>query len=406
VAILVDAAGGRRTYQVVRTHGGGSGWKQRYHVRVGSYHYILPIQWNEAPRQWVAYNPQNWFSAGGTAKAPGPAQSYEHNCVGCHSTGLQVAHDAAKITAGVRYTEGNIGCESCHGPGSTHTLSKDESDIFNPRRLLTKTSGVFDFAGNLVETEQARQAYQNYLRANETCGQCHDRGVSNAAASYQTAFADGTHEYPYIHARGERGAYRVGEPLSWYYAERPGRWGDTRYDYVNSSKQHHQQWADMVEAVRDSRSGMNHAKNPFDLVSCFDCHNPHGSSIPPQLRQTSTDNTLCLSCHGGYGPFAPGPGETIEDAARRHGKHVIYSPGGSGSSRCTGCHMVRTAKSAVDRDISSHTFAVVVPQESRDMKAAGAAPIPNTCDGCHRNDSDLGVFRFEFYFGQRSPVTP
>jgi hypothetical protein len=68
--------------------------------------------------------------------------------------------------------------------------------------------------------------------------------------------------------------------------------------------------------------------------------------------------------------------------------------------------MPRTAKSAVDRDISAHTFKVVVPHESREMQRASQAPIPNSCDGCHRNDADLGVVRYEVKYGAPAPVGP
>lgn len=399
-ATLIDVAGGRRTYTVLRTHGGGSGWKQRYHVRIGGLFYLLPIQWNEPTRQWVAYNPQYWFNPDGTPRDPLPSDSYEQDCIGCHSTGLKVAHDASNVTTGVRFVEGNIGCEACHGPGSTHALTRNAGDILNPRRLITRTAGVFDLQGNLVDSA----AYDGYLRANEVCGQCHHRGESNAASDFRNAFATGTHEYPYLHARGEDGAYRPGEPLSWYFRDRTGRWGDTRYDHVSSSRQHHQQWGDLLEAVRDPRSPDNHARNPFYLVACFDCHSPHGSALPYQLRQTANENTLCLSCHAGHGPFAPAPGSTVEAAALAHSRHFAYDPGGSGQARCTGCHMPRTAKSAVDRDISSHTFSIIVPQESRDM--AGTPRVPNSCDNCHRNDADFGVLRWEVFFGPRSPVAP
>jgi predicted CXXCH cytochrome family protein len=400
-ATLIDKNGGRRDYVVARTHGGGSGWKQRYHVKIGNSYYVLPIQWNEPTRAWVNYKPEYWFDADGTARDPVPSQSYEHNCIGCHSTGLRVRHDESGITAQATYTEGNIGCEACHGPGSTHALTRNAGDIINPRRWLSETAAVFDGTGALTNGP----AHERYLRANEACGRCHHRGESNAAADFENpnAYVAGTHEYPYIHARGEDGAYRVGEPLAWSYKDKAGRWGDTRYDVVNSSKQHHQQWADMVESAK--RAG-THARNPYQLVACFDCHSPHGSSIEHDLRQTAKDNTLCLTCHGGHGPFAPSGGQSVADAAREHSKHSYYQPGVDGAGRCIGCHMPRTAKSAVDRDISAHTFKVVVPHESREMQRASQAPIPNSCDGCHRNDADLGVVRYEVKYGAPAPITP
>ena len=61
-ATLVDAKDASKevTYAVVRTFGGW-GWKQRYQVRIGNNHYILPFQWNQATSRWVPYNLQNWY---------------------------------------------------------------------------------------------------------------------------------------------------------------------------------------------------------------------------------------------------------------------------------------------------------------------------------------------------------
>lgn len=400
-ATLIDSAGARRAFDVTRTQGGGAGWAQRFQARVGGFYQLLPMQWNEvAPRAWVPYKPEYWFDAQGVGIAPTSSVSFEQQCIGCHSTGLQIAHDANNVATRVSYTETNIGCEACHGPGSVHSLSRNAGDIVNPRRLIKKTAGVFDSAGALVDSA----AYDGYLRANEVCGQCHSRGVSNASASYQSALTEGTHPFPWLHARGDSGAYQVGEKLDWYLGDRAERWGDTRYDRVASSASSNQQWQDLLE---DRKGGATHAKNPAHLVACFDCHNPHGSSFAASTRQPAGDNTLCVSCHAGNGPFAANsPTDTLEAAAMRHTRHFRYSPGDDGQARCIGCHMPRTAQSVTPRDISSHTFRRVPPHESLAMRNAGQTPVPNSCDQCHRNDNDLGARRYELIFGPPAPVAP
>lgn len=398
-ATLVDAAGARRTFDVARTHGGGRGWKQRYQVKLGTLYYALPIQWNEATRGFVAYKPEYWFNAAGAGITPTAGVSYEQNCIGCHSTGLRVAHDAGGVVTSVSYAEGNIGCEACHGPGSRHVQTRSAADIVNPRRLITRTEGVFSESGVLLDDA----AYAGFLRANEACGQCHARGVSNAAPDFQSATAPGSAEYPYAHARGEDGAYQVGEPLDWFLLDRAGRWTDTLYDRVRSSKQHHQQWSDTVEA---RAHGGVHAQNARRLVACFDCHSPHGSALPAQLRQTAVDNTLCLSCHADRGPLTRAPGESVEAAALRHSAHFRYTPSAEGQARCIGCHMPRTAKSGAVYDIASHTMRPIAPHESRAMRDRGEAPIPNSCNSCHPTDSDEGARRYELLFGPPTPVAP
>ncbi len=64
---LIDAkdASKKATYTVVRTYGGW-GWKQRYQVKIGDSHYILPIQWNQATSRWVPYNLHNAYPVDST----------------------------------------------------------------------------------------------------------------------------------------------------------------------------------------------------------------------------------------------------------------------------------------------------------------------------------------------------
>ena len=84
---------------------------------------------------------------------------------------------------------------------------------------------------------------------------------------------------------------------------------------------------------------------------------------------------------------------------RGHTRHPRYEPATTGSGRCTTCHMVGTAGNAARGDVTAHTFRTVPPHESARMAAAGQAPIPNSCDGCHGGDADLCVARYESRFG-------
>src|SRR2546428_4333167 len=64
-------------------------------------------------------------------------------CDGCHS----VNYDIKTKTP----TEWNVGCERCHGPGSEHAGNPNKANIVNPAKL-------------------------DYVRANDTCIQCHSQG--------------------------------------------------------------------------------------------------------------------------------------------------------------------------------------------------------------------------------------
>lgn len=340
------------TYQVVRTYGGW-GWKQRYLIKVGNSHYILPLQWNQAASRWVPYNLQNWYNRDGSLKELNPANSFEKNCAGCHNTGLVLTKGPTGEFLS-NYVELNIGCEKCHGPGEDHVKAGGRREaIINPRKLP-------------------------YERSLEVCGQCHSRGKS---------LPNGTHDFPWDDENNR--PYEIGKPLREYFSARPGLWGDPEAH----SKAHHQQWLDFLKSSHFSPG----------RLACFDCHDPHGSAARFQMVRRDDNNSLCLSCHRGDKRFA-----TIDDI-RGHTRHN-YAPETVGLSRCSTCHMVKTASSAEAGDIHSHTFKIIAPEVSlkqfREVGGRpGAAVIPNSCNGCHAGWKDdlagfeAGVAAYNRLFG-------
>lgn len=332
------------TYKVVRTYGGW-GWKQRYQVKIGNMHYILPIQWNQTSAKWVAYNPQWWYTETGTLKTPPVRNSFEMDCAGCHNTGMVIAKGTQDVE--VKYTELNTGCEKCHGPGSVHAKTPQAETIINPKKL----------------------AYERNL---ETCGMCHSRGVSKPNGSFGYPWND-KDNIPYI----------VGEPLDTYYQFKPGEWGGMQAH----SKSHHQQWHDLLRS-----------KHYTAKVTCASCHDPHGSENPYQTIKQDKNNDLCLTCHGKR--------FTNPDAVRKHTRHP-YAPETTGASRCSSCHMVKTATSAEAGDIHSHDFKIIKPAVSlENFKKDPKTVAPNSCNGCHKDwgkteeGYTAGVKAYEKSFGK------
>jgi predicted CXXCH cytochrome family protein len=326
-ATLTDAKepAKKKTYAVVRTYGGW-GWKQRYQVKIGDSHYILPIQWNQATARWVPYNLQNWYNEDGSLREPALNKSFEAQCAGCHNTGLQIEKTAAGEFR-TTYVELNIGCERCHGPGAEHVKTGgSKAAIVNPRKL-------------------------SYERSLEVCGQCHSRGLSQPK---------GIHEFAWDEANNK--GYVLGQPLSQYYSDKGGRWAEPE----GHSRQHHQQWLDFQKS-----------RHFTARVACFDCHDPHGGPGENQLVKANHNNTLCLSCHSKDKRFASNA------AIRAHTKHN-YAPETTGTSRCSGCHLVATALSAEARDIHAHDFGIIRPAVSLDMfNKDPKNVIGNSCNGCH-----------------------
>ncbi len=385
---LTDAVSGAvRRYTVWRSQGAGR-WTQRYQVRLAGAHHLAPMQWNAARGRWAPYELEQWVDAQGRLREPDADRSFEVACQGCHSTGLRldVGPDEG-VTA--RYTELNIGCERCHGPGSRHVQAPRADAIDNPRRLLPlSTAGIVDADGQVVDAE----GYAAVTRAQEACGQCHARGRSNAAAPGQPAVT-GRFGFPWVEARGAEGQLGFGEPLDAALVPADAVFS-LRYDGSTPARASEQQYTEQASAAA---AGGGHGHNPFHLVTCFDCHSPHGGGLKAQLRLPADDNSLCLSCHAPHG-------FSTQDEIRAHTQHRTYAPSTTGASRCTGCHMPATARSAEPNDIHAHTFRIIAPHETRDAVVAGEPAIRNACNACHAMDADFGVLRFEALFGQPVPL--
>ena len=67
----------------------------------------------------------------------------------------------------------------------------------------------------------------------------------------------------------------------------------------------------------------------------------------------------------------------ISPIVSAHTNHP-YDPEGTGASRCSKCHMPKTAKSAVNYDIHSHSFEPIAPEKTKIFE------MPSSCAvSCH-----------------------
>jgi hypothetical protein len=389
---------GGSNYKVVFTYGWG--YKQRYLVKIDTSYYMLPIQWNlagymnNATGSWASYNPQYWFATNGT---PLPinntfrTRSWDKNCAGCHVTGARsdrviVGTDTSwKATWANNSSDINlvVGCESCHGP-STGGIGQNHQ--MNPRKLLSKQSKI------------------------EVCGQCHNRATSVTA----NLAAPGTHEFPkdevtntYFNPADT--TRRLSQFLNTTLAPN-GPGGRGTWIDVSVPRMHHQQYHDMI--------GSAHYTNPFVEVTCFTCHSAHKATPndkdivdsltvgATRFKVSDKDNTLCLACHAGSGPFVriqttwvQNP-TTFRDSIGRyvnqHTRHRVYDPtnlsNSGGDGRCTKCHMTLTATTARAFDIAVHNWGVISPNQTRRYSTVGTPSLGmiNTCAAsCHRNATGI-----------------
>jgi predicted CXXCH cytochrome family protein len=292
----------------------GSVWKQRYFTKIGDDYFPQPVQWDITNHVWKPY-----FVAAGTdwwaslyppdnmQRPTGPL------CDGCHSVDYNI--DTKQVA------EWNVGCERCHGPGSEHAEHPTRGNTLNPARM-------------------------DCVQASDTCIQCHSQGqpLTNPIEGKY-------YDWPV--------GYNVGMKLRDYWKLEEHTLGTTTFTHYADASAHknRMQGNDFVQSVMYRRG-----------VTCFSCHDMHGTDNYGQLRKPA--DQLCLDCHGPLSLNGPRTG-TIEE----HTHHKI----GSAGSSCIACHMPKIATEIGDVKVRSHTFAFISP------KMTDKYAIPNPCTLCHKD---------------------
>ena len=163
------------------------------------------------------------------------------SCAVCHpdvtSEFTGATHAAMRLPG---YSEMDLACESCHGPGSLHVAGGELGPILNP-----KTDPAPCYQCHLDKKAQADLPFAHaYHNGRVACNDCHDPHVGPAVM--HTAMA----------------------PTP-----------DSQVCY----ECHREQAGPFVFAHEAMREG------------CTLCHEPHGSLNAKMLRVA--DNNLCLQCH-------------------------------------------------------------------------------------------------------------
>jgi predicted CXXCH cytochrome family protein len=310
----------------------GSIWKQRYFTKIGDDYFPEPAQWDVVHRAWrpyfVAKGTDWWepfYPADNMKRPTGPT------CDGCHSVDYDI--HTKKVV------EWNVGCERCHGPGGEHVAHPSRGNILNPARM-------------------------DYVAASDSCIQCHSQGrplTSPIEGNY--------YDWPV--------GYRVGLRLQdfWRLEERtPGQTSFTHFPDGTAHK-NRMQGNDFVQSVM-YRHG----------VTCFDCHDVHGTDNYSQLRKPA--DKICLDCHRPLGLNGPRTAALAE-----HTHHKDGSPG----SQCVACHMPQIETTLPGLTVHAHTFRFITPE------ATDKYQIPNPCTSCHTDKSTAWAAEALRHWPERSP---
>ena len=216
----------------------GSGHHSRsYLIDIDGYLLESPITWYASTGRWA-------LSPGYDVPVhDGFFRPAHEGCVRCHAGRVEAEGGS---THRLRFHEMQIGCESCHGPGSLHVDFRSGPAELPPKRDLT-----------IVHPGKLPRALNEAI-----CARCH----LSAAAS---ASVRGRHI----------NEFRPGLPLT-----------DYRIDYATGQDSQSMTVVGHFEQMRQSACYLQ-----SETLTCTSCHNPHHR--PEPATKVEYYRQKCLSCH-------------------------------------------------------------------------------------------------------------
>lgn len=289
----------------------------------------LHLTWDSRDNKWYDMSeavypdeevtPDNWLYW------TNQAQNWNGMCADCHSTHLQKNYDLKSDAYNTTWSDIDVNCESCHGPGSAHLDWAKLPEMARPQDNNTAL---------VVNTRDMDT--RTYV---DLCARCHLR---------RSSLGD------YDHFKGHLLDHYIpqltGQP--YYYSD-----GQIlEEDYVYGS-------------FLQSRMFMQDVK-------CNDCHDAHS------LKLVKTGNDLCLQCHRAeeYDSYNHHFHKAKDNPALQEGNHrQMYNLEGEGAL-CINCHMDGGFYMGVDyrRD---HSFRIPRPDLTISLG------VPNACNSCHDDKS-------------------
>ena len=249
---------------------------------------VLPFAWDnrsasEGGQRWYHLYPDEEIRHDDILHWTGRYFNWNYMCAECHSTSLEVGYDLATDRFNTTWSEVSVGCEACHGPGSTH-IDQAKTNFDDNSGLLVDLDDRSDAAW--VMNQETGIAERSKPATNqqqpESCGRCHSRrSVITDSYEYGKPLLD-THRLALL----DEGLYHA-----------DGRILDEVYVYGS-----------FVQSKMYSAG-----------VTCSDCHNPHSGNL-----HTGPDpNNVCTQCHLPT-KFATTEHAPVNDCVSCHMQSEIY----------------------------------------------------------------------------------
>ncbi len=297
----------------------------------GGRYQALNVAWDTRPakdggQRWFHLYPKEAVPHTDILHWTGPYQNWNFMCAECHSTNLVKGYDASSDSYHTTFSEVNVSCEACHGPGSAHVewahavaagkASKTDPDdgLQVALRDSVHATWIVDTATGIAHRSIPRTSHAEV----EMCAHCHAR---------RSVLTD-----HYVAGKPLADTHRpvvLDDPL--YFAD--GQIHDEVYEY----------------------GSFRQSKMYRHGVTCSNCHDPHRPTISAPV------DAVCAQCH-----------VPAKFAVESHTHHPANTAGAS----CVNCHMPTRAYMVVHE---RHDHSIRIPRPDLSVTLG----TPNACSACH-----------------------
>jgi DmsE family decaheme c-type cytochrome len=236
----------------------------------------------------------------------------------------------------------HTGCESCHGPGKAHVDAGGDIDTVVNAFSAMKPKEIITLCLTCHEKEFSRAniRHSDHTQQNVACTNCHS---IHASATPKNLLAKSQPELCYKCHADVRSQFnlpfkhRVNEGLmSCSDCHNPHGGFTPTFAMGQTSKmlnQSHDNEQPCMKCHVDKRGPFIFEHQTGEVDGCISCHRPHGSTNAKLITRPVV-SMVCLECHTGSGDFGvrSNRGVTYPD----HATHSMIDPR---YQRCTSCHV-------------------------------------------------------------------
>jgi tetratricopeptide (TPR) repeat protein len=295
------------------------------------------VAWDSRSKQqdgqrWFHLYPSQKITPADPLHWTGRNQTWNYMCADCHSTNLRKNYDLAKDSYETTWSDIDVSCESCHGPGSNHVAWAEA----RKKGSYQSSNGADGLVADL------KPAKGSWAISEPDAGTMHWKGEARSRNEINTCAPCHSRRHPIT------ADYQPGQPFLDAYM--PSLLEEGVYYPDGQILEEDYEWGSFVQ------SKMYH-----EGVTCSDCHDPHTAKLP-----STSLNAVCGKCHS---------------AAKFDTPQHHHHQAGSAGALCVNCHMPTKTYMVVDvrRD---HSFRVPRPDFSV------AYGTPNACNQCHKDKSN------------------